>query len=121
MKLAAKKMQLAVVQELINNKIDWITKASSPIRIVLFGSAANGEMTEASDLDLIVIYDNDSDLKEIQKGIFMNRPKDDWPQDIFFYTEETYRKSRQKGGGICWLAELEGKTIYSRKENNESK
>lgn len=44
---------------------------------LLFGSAANGEMTEASDSDLIVIYDNDSDLKEIQKGIFMNLPKDD--------------------------------------------
>ena len=94
---------------------------SFPLRIILFGSAANGEMTEASDVDLIVIYANNTDLKETQKNIAKTRPKDDWPHDLLLYTEEAFKKSVQKGGGVCWLAEREGNIIFTTEKLHVTK
>lgn len=113
LKLMAKKIDSNSINELLDKKIRWLTTSSTPLRIILFGSAANGEMTEASDIDLIVIYANNTDLKDTQKNIAVTRPKDDWPHDLLLYTEETFNKSVQKGGGVCWLAEREGKIIFT--------
>ncbi len=114
MKLTAAVLPSDVIRKIVNHKKEWILSGSDPIRIILFGSAASDNMTTASDVDLILFYQNSTNLKEVSRELFKKRPKDDWPQDVLFYTEETFQKSCDKGGGICWLANQDGKVIYEK-------
>jgi len=116
-KLSAKKLSNQEVEEIVLKKKNWILSYSSPLKIILFGSAARGEMTDSSDVDLIVIYDNSTDLKKVQQELFSKRPKDDWPHDLLILTESDYEGQCQKGGGACWLALTEGKLIHERKKS----
>jgi predicted nucleotidyltransferase len=49
----------------ILNELTICLKASSPYKIILFGSYANGEATEDSDIDLMVILDNNNISKNL--------------------------------------------------------
>lgn len=95
----------------------WITAYSNPLKVILFGSASNGEMTEASDVDIILIFPNNVDIKKVTFQLEKNRPKDDWPHDLIFQTEESFAQSISKGGGACWLASKEGVVLYERRAN----
>lgn len=114
MKLTAATLSSDAIQMIVNRKREWILSSSDPLRIILFGSAATENMTTASDVDLIIIYQNSTNLKEVRQELFKRRSKEDWPQDVFFYTENTFQNSCDKGGGICWLAQQEGKIIYEK-------
>lgn len=113
-KLVAKKLSPAEQEQLIREKLAWLLQACRPERIVLFGSAARGEMTTASDIDLALIFNSDSELKAARRAVYRARPKDDWPHDILFYTAEGLKVSAAKGGGAAYLIETEGKTLFQR-------
>jgi len=51
----------AIVEELVRRLVE----AAHPLRIVLFGSAARGEMGPNSDLDTLVVVPNDRDCHEV--------------------------------------------------------
>lgn len=114
MKLIARKLTSTEIDEIIQVKINWILTASTPVKVILFGSAASGEMTEESDIDLIIIFNNDVDLKEVSYQLAKNRPKNDWPQDLILQTRQSFEWSVAKGGGACWLADREGKILFER-------
>lgn len=71
-------------------------------------------MTEASDIDLILVFSESETLKEAQERLWRSRPADDWPADIIFHTNETFRLSCEKGGGASWLASREGIVIFEK-------
>ena len=50
----------AIDQRTLNDIITRIVEVANPYRIILFGSAARGEMGPHSDVDLLVIADCDS-------------------------------------------------------------
>ena len=62
---------------LIQKKKDWILTACSPERIILFGSAASGPMTEASDIDLIIVFADLDEEKRAREQLWKSRPADD--------------------------------------------
>ena len=113
-KLVAKKLTPGEQEQLISKKLAWILQACSPERIVLFGSAARGEMTTASDIDLALIFNTDIELKAARSNVYRSRPKDDWPHDILFYTADSLKLSAAQGGGAAYLIETEGKTLFQR-------
>ncbi len=117
MRLTAKKLPKVEIDKIINSKMNWIMSFSKPLKVILFGSASTGEMTEYSDIDIILIFPNDSDVKKIGLELEKNRPKDDWPHDLIFQTQESFEYSISKGGGACWLASQEGILLFERKLN----
>ncbi len=117
MKLTSSPLTLHQMELIIKRKYDWILSGAAPNKIILIGSAATYSMKEDSDIDIILIFNNAIDVKNAKEKLFLSRPKDDWPHDLFFFTKEEYKKSVQKGGGLCWLAEREGKILYERNEN----
>ncbi len=121
MKLAAKNINSESIQELLDIKVTWLLSSSNPLKIILFGSVMTGNMTEASDIDLIVVYPNDTNLKVVQRAISKTRPINDWPHDLLLYTTESFEKSVLKGGGVCWLAQKEGKILFQRRKTNVTK
>jgi len=83
-----------------------------PEKIILFGSAATGEVTEDSDVDLFVIKEtNERGVKRDQKvlGLLQDRKV---PLDVMVYTPYEV-EWRSKGGDPFILDVLEeGKVLY---------
>jgi predicted nucleotidyltransferase len=114
--LTARALSPDEVSALVQKKKDWILGACSPACIILFGSAAAGEMTEASDIDLILIFSNLEEMKKSQALLWKSLPADDWPADIIFHTVSSFRDSCNKGGDASWIASREGRIIYGREQ-----
>lgn len=45
----------AVTSEKVNDVVNRLVAAASPLRLIAFGSAARGELAAANDLDLLVV------------------------------------------------------------------
>ncbi len=58
-----------ITPELMRYIVDKIARGVAPQRIILFGSLARGEATEASDLDLFVIQDSPASNREVRRRI----------------------------------------------------
>jgi len=48
-----------VMDKLISDMVEQIVRTCNPIRVMLFGSVAKGEMRPDSDIDLLVIQNTD--------------------------------------------------------------
>ena len=113
-KLLAKPLSIDDQNNLVSEKLDWILKCCRPTKVILFGSAARYEMTDASDIDLVLIFPDTVDLSIIKESVFKSRPRDDWPHDLLFFTESQFIKSCASGGGVAYLAQNEGRTLFQR-------
>lgn len=77
----------------------------------IFGSCAEGKNTENSDLDLLVIIPNESEVKEYYRIVntpFFSPVAVDW----IFVTKEEFLKNREVGG-ISRVAFITGKRVWS--------
>jgi predicted nucleotidyltransferase len=97
-------------------------KSSDPYKIILFGSYANGNPNENSDIDLMVILDNNhvSETYEerLNKKIFIrnlvleiNRKI---PLDILVYSKKELNKIKEHGNYFIDEIERTGKIIYEK-------
>ncbi len=100
-------------EKLISSMVDWIRSVCDPVSIILFGSAARGEMTEASDIDLCLIFADENLLASGREAVYnsINGENSVWPKDLLFYTMESFA-ARQKIGGIAELIASEGRALY---------
>lgn len=89
-----------------------IVKAVSPEKIILFGSYVNGNPSEDSDIDLVVIWD--TDLNPHKRNLFLSRlfPGRNFSLDIFAFTKKEVEKLKNITGTILYEALHNGKIIY---------
>ncbi len=100
-------------QKLIEEIIGHILDVTQPERIILFGSAATGEMTRDSDIDLIVLKKatpanprkESVRLRQALRGL-------DRAFDIIVMATERFEESKGVIGGIAYPANKYGKVIY---------
>lgn len=99
-----------VLQQLI----DTIVREVHPLRIILFGSAANGTMREDSDLDVMVVVPEPVNPYETSHRVMMAMPKTvrRVPIDIFFASEEAYTLHRNTIGLLYKEVEDTGVELY---------
>ena len=85
-----------------------------PDRIILFGSHANGDATEDSDIDLMVV--TETSLPPAKRYGTVRRLLDDYPAsfDIVVKTPEEYARCKNVVNHIVYFAEREGRVIYER-------
>ena len=75
--------------------------------IYLIGSASRLQMTDASDLDFVAIFESEN-AKETAKKSFYTSPRPaNWPCDVLWYTLSEF-EARSKIGGICMIAAHDG-------------
>jgi len=97
-------------------------KPSDPYRIILFGSHAKGNPTENSDVDIMVILDNNHVSKtyeeRLNKKVFIrnlvleiNRKI---PLDILVYSREELNLMKKYGNYLIDEIEKTGKIIYEK-------
>jgi len=95
---------------------------SDPYKIILFGSYANGNPTEDSDIDLVVILDNNHVSKtfeeRLEKKIYVKslvlKINRKIPLDILVYSKEELNIIKEHGNFFIEEIEKTGKIIYEK-------
>lgn len=89
-----------------------IVAAAKPEKIVLFGSAARGEMGPNSDLDLLVIKRGKFDYWRVLNNIYRHLRGDCAAVDVVLVTAEDAERYRDTHCLVICPALREGKVIY---------
>ena len=108
-----------------NNYIDQLLEAlkqADPYRIILFGSYANGNPNENSDIDMVVILDNNDVSKtydeRLKKKLYINKLVRNINYkialDILVYSKEEYKIIKNYGNYFIDEIENTGKIIYEK-------
>ena len=107
------------------NYIDQLLEAlkqADPYRIVLFGSYAKGTADEDSDIDMLVILDNNDVAKtyeeRLKKKLYINRLVRNINYkialDILVYSKEEYKIVKNYGNYFIDEIENTGRIIYEK-------
>jgi predicted nucleotidyltransferase len=106
--LSAKSIDAAVALSWASEVATRVRAASTPERIILFGSAVDGRFKEGSDLDLLLIYADAAVLRSARSGIRQGgRLSVHCPVDLIFVTTQRFAAYCDLGG-ICYVAAHEG-------------
>lgn len=90
-----------------------IVEVAEPDRIILFGSAARGEIGPDSDLDLLVVKSGVAHRRRLAQEIYVKLFGVPIPVDVIVVTPEDIQAFRDKVGTIVGPALQEGKQIYA--------
>lgn len=91
-----------------------VVEVAQPDRIILFGSAARGEMGPDSDIDLLVVKSGVPHRRRLAQEIYGNLFGVVVPVDIVVVTPEDIERFAGKVGTIITPAIEEGREIYAR-------
>ena len=103
---------MGINQTLISEIIKRILDVTEPQRIILFGSAATGEMSKDSDIDLLVLESAPGDIRKESVRIRQAVRGLGYPFDIIVMAAERFEESKNVVGGVAYPANKYGKVIY---------
>jgi len=93
--------------------LDPIIGYFKPQRVILFGSAARGEAGRDSDIDLMVVVDDDTPPEKLttQAGYQVRRGYRR-PADVFPIRAATFERNRNIVGTLAAEADIDGIVVY---------
>jgi len=103
---------MAVDDRVIAEIIERVLRVTAPERIILFGSAAAGEMGPDSDIDLLILEAALHDPREKSVKIRKELRGLGYPFDIIVMSSAQFEESKDIIGGISHPANKYGKVIY---------
>ena len=103
------KMDQTILDEIVRR----IVEVAQPDRIILFGSAARGQLGPDSDVDLLVIKSGVPHRRRLAQQIHLSFFGLGVPIDVIVVTPEDIETYRDKVGTIIGPALQEGKVIYA--------
>ncbi len=99
-------------EDTIDEVVRRILGVCRPDRVILFGSAATGQMTPDSDIDLLVLDRDVVDARGEAVRIRMALAGLPFPFDVIVMSRNRFEETRGVIGGIAWPAARHGKVIY---------
>jgi HEPN domain-containing protein len=92
--------------------LDPIVAYFKPQQVILFGSRARGEATRDSDIDLLVVVDDDAPPEKLTwwAGYETHRPRR--AADVFPMRAETFERDRAVVGTLAAEADADGIVVY---------
>ena len=106
-------MQKTLSQEILDEIIRRIVEVAKPEKIILFGSAARGEMGPNSDVDLLVIKRGSFHRGQLVEEIYMNLFGVGQAVDVIVATPEDVEQYRDSFPLVFYPALREGKVVYA--------
>jgi predicted nucleotidyltransferase len=100
--------------ELLDRLVRQIVDAVHPLQIILFGSAARGEMGPDSDLDVLVVMPDPVHVRRVAQFIHQSLRKIGRPVDVAVATPALLERHRDNIGLIYRTILEEGKLVYAR-------
>jgi len=106
-------------QEQIDNAIRMVVETVDPLRVVMFGSAARGELVEGSDLDLMVVMADGSDWPTTMRALrvaeyaWMRRGIELPALDLIFATPSLLAERGDRMDLVYGPAQHDGVQVYA--------
>ncbi len=113
--ITKKTIDATMVQTIIDEACQLLVETVDPLQIYLVGSASEGRMTDQSDIDLLVVYDEAKELKQLQKNYYQKRPSFSVAVEIIWTPFLQFERKKDLGG-ICFTAATQGKLLYAREK-----
>jgi len=90
-----------------------VLSVARPDRIIVFGSAATGQMTKDSDIDLLVVEPAPANTHE--RSVAIRRAVGDvgYPVDVIVMRTERFERTKGIIGGIAYPASKYGRVLYA--------
>jgi len=104
---------MSVSEEFIKDIVSRIVAISNPDRILLFGSAARGDMNKNSDIDLLVLESFPKDVRRERMRLRSALRGLGYPFDIFVMQTEKFEMTKTIIGGLAYPAHKNGRVIYA--------
>lgn len=103
---------MGVDETLLDEVVRRVLTVTRPDRIILFGSAATGQMTEDSDLDLLVVEPSPANTRD--RSVSIRRALGDvrYPVDVIVMSSERFEETKNIVGGIAYPARKYGRVLY---------
>ncbi len=117
-KVFSQPIDAEVGQRLIAAELQRIVENCNPESVYLFGSAARGEMTDASDLDFLVVLPDSADVKSLKSRYYRSSAERTVPVDAIFVKRSEFEK-RSRIGGVCFVVADEGRLLYPSLSESE--
>ena len=99
-------------QKIVKEIISRILAVIQAERIIIFGSAASGKMTQDSDIDLMILQSAPGDPRRESVRVRQALMDLDYPFDIVVMATERFEESKGVIGGLAYPAHKYGKVIY---------
>ncbi len=103
---------MSVDDSLLGEIVRRVLEVSRPERIILFGSAATGDMNKDSDIDLLIVdpYPGNRHEQSVQIRSAIGDVK--YPVDVIVIAKERFEATKDVIGGIAFPAHKYGKVLY---------
>ncbi len=106
-------MEKQFLDEILNETISRILAVVPAREIILFGSAARGEMHPNSDLDLLVVIPCGLHRRKTAQNIYRNLIGVGFAADIVVVTEDDVEQFKNDPSMVIGSALDEGKVLYA--------
>ncbi|MCE5327176.1 MAG: nucleotidyltransferase domain-containing protein [Planctomycetaceae bacterium] len=103
---------MGVDEQTIQEIVRRILGVTRPDKIILFGSAARGEMTPDSDVDLLIVEGDTRNQRSEYLGIIKALWDLRYPFDVLFIATDWFEDSKDIVGGLAYPAHKYGRVIY---------
>jgi predicted nucleotidyltransferase len=101
-----------VPEELLRAVVDYF----DPQRVILFGSRARGDAGEDSDIDLLVVVDDDTPAEKLSwEAVWRVRDGHAGPLDLMACRSSTLERRARAIGSFAHTLMREGKVVYERR------
>ncbi len=95
--------------------LDPVVAYFNPRRVILFGSRARGDARPDSDIDLLVVVDDDTPPEKVTlRAGFEARQSYHDSADVIPVRETTVRQNAKIAGTLSRAAVLDGVVVYDR-------
>lgn len=101
-------MKPLVPRELLDPVVEYF----KPQRVILFGSRARGEATRDSDIDLLVVVDDDTPPEKLTWQVGHEAHRYRRSADVFPMRAETFERNRAVPGTLAAEADADGIVVY---------
>jgi len=99
--------------EVIERLLQEIVRIAKPLKVILFGSAARGEMTEDSDIDVLVVIPEGVHRRRTAQKLYREIVGLGVPFEVVVATTKDLEEHGKNPGLIYKSVLQEGKEIYA--------
>ena len=104
---------MGVDDTLLNEIVRRVLTVTRPDKIILFGSAATGQMTKDSDIDLLIVGPPPANRHAASVQIRDAIGNVQLPVDVVLIATERFESTKGVIGGIAYPANKYGRVLYA--------
>ncbi len=103
---------MGVDETLLSEIVRRVLRVARPEKIILFGSAATGQMTADSDIDLLIVEPAPANRHEESVAIADAIGDVNFPVDVKIIASDRFEATKDIVGGIAYPAHKYGRILY---------